>query len=115
MITLVSSQKSLPPNISAGSVIEAQVKSYEEAMGTFKKLKKFNLNSMNAQDVDVKTPISDARKCINLMKPSAYLMENMDTFEFGRAHKLLLAWATFANERVGFSKPLVIKGSSAIG
>ena len=56
-----------------GRLIEAQVKSkcYEEAMGTFKKLKKFNLNSMNAQDVDVKTPISDARKCINLMKSSA--------------------------------------------
>ena len=66
-----------------GRLIEAQVKSkcYDEAMGTFKKLKKFNLNSINAQDVDVKTPISGVRKLFNLMKSStAYFMENMNAF-----------------------------------
>ena len=53
-----------------GGLIEAQVKNkyFEDAMGTFKKLKKFNLNSLNAQDVDVKTPISDVRKLINRIK-----------------------------------------------
>ena len=63
-----------------GKLIEAQVKDKycEEAMRTFKKLKKFNLNSMNATDVDVKTAISDARKIVSLIEThgSSYLMEN---------------------------------------
>jgi hypothetical protein len=42
-------------------------------MGTFKKIKKFNLNSTNAKDVDVKTPISDVRNA-----------ENIDAFEEAR-------------------------------
>jgi hypothetical protein len=40
----------------------------EDAMGTFKKLKKFNLNSQNAQDVDVKTPISAAKKLLKFVE-----------------------------------------------
>ena len=68
-----------------GRLIEAQVndKCYEEAMKTFKKLKKFNLNSMNAQDVNVKTAISDARRIVNLIKThgSSYLMEHADNFD----------------------------------
>ena len=66
-----------------GRLIEAQVKSkcYKDAMGTFTKLKKFNLNSTNAQDVDVKTPISDVRKFFNLMKSSAEIAENVDAFK----------------------------------
>jgi hypothetical protein len=40
----------------------------EDAMGTFKKLKKFNLNSLNAQGVDVKTSISAAKKLINFVE-----------------------------------------------
>ena len=65
-----------------GRLIEAQVKSkcYKDAMGTFTKLKKFNLNSTNAQDVDVKTPISDVRKFFSLMKSSAEIAKNVDAF-----------------------------------
>ena len=66
-----------------GGLIEAQVKDncYEEAMRTFKKLKIFNLNSMNAQDVDVKTAISNARKIVNLIRNSSHLMEDADKFD----------------------------------
>ena len=106
-----------------GRLIEAQVKSkcYEDDMETFKKLNgskeknlnKFNLNSINAQDVDVKTPISDARKLINRIKAepirSEYFLENMNALEFEedkKAIKILLALATFANGKVRFFKPL---------
>ena len=58
-------------------------------MGTFKKLKKFNLNSINAQDVDVKTPISGVRKFINLMKSPAYPMEYMIAFVKAKAQKIV--------------------------
>ena len=59
-------------------------------MGTFKKLKKFNLNSLNAQDVDVKTPISAASKFIDLVKTmnkksdvsNVFLAANMEAFDF---------------------------------
>ena len=77
-----------------GKLIEAQVKDKycEEAMRTFKKLKKFNLNSMNATDVDVKTAISDARKIVSLIEThgSSYLMENDDNFaEKSKAIKIV--------------------------
>ena len=76
-----------------GRLIEAQVKDqcYEDAMGTFRKLKKFNLNSINASDVDVKTPMSDALKFISIMKTysSEYLMKNMDAGEFDKDKKVI--------------------------
>ena len=78
-----------------GGLIEAQVKNkcFEDAMGTFKKLKKFNLNSLNAQDVDVKTPISDVRKLINRIKAepihSEYFLENMNALEFEEDKKVI--------------------------
>ena len=68
-------------------------KCFEDAMGTFNKLKKFNLNSLNAQDVDVKTPISDVRKLINRIKAepihSEYFLENMNALEFEEDKKVI--------------------------
>ena len=77
---------------------------WSNAMGTFTKIKKFNLNSTNAKDVDVKTPISDVRNA-----------ENIDAFEEARKIVTYLGNLCKWNGKVGFFKPLVTKSSSAVG
>ena len=65
-------------------------------MGTFKKLKKFNLNSLNAQGVDVKTPISAAQKLINFVEVKKDLRRKPGfdpiTFTFSENSDYYIGW-----------------------
>ena len=47
-------------------------KNFEDAMKTFKKIKKFNLNSMDADDVDYDTPKNKAIQLSNFDENNVY-------------------------------------------
>ena len=47
-------------------------KSFEDAMKTFKKIKKFNLNSMDAENVDYDTPKNKAIQLSNFDENNVY-------------------------------------------
>ena len=68
-------------------------KCHNDAMETFKKLKKYNLNSLNAKDVDIKTAMSDADNYIkkfndlNKTYTTNQMLENQKEFGFEEEKK----------------------------